>query len=586
VSGGLETVLVLWQVETTHKQFLPHLGAAIKNVVVSPRGASYALSLSDNSVMVISTSELKPKANIAGIQSHAQNWPNRELRTVPCLLHPTKANSLLIATPSNQLDQSTSSPYLQTFDTYSDRHVSRQALTRSNATILNQGPDKTFVSEPDISFLAATSDGQWLASVDEWAPAKPRGSGEVSLDYQTSRRREVYLKFWRWSEQRKEWELVTRVDSPHPSPEEMGSESILDLIVVPNGQAFVTVGADGSAKIWKPKLRMRPGATETSINWGHRHAINFSKKRHTDTDVLPVTPPISNSWGHAAFSDDSSVLAVSCPDPGFGVHQDSLIHLIDPSLGTIRQTLGGLQIGRTSGLAIVDRYLTIAGSQKLLVWNLVHARVEWEYTVQDLAQRPVTLHLAVDQRDHTIAVAFSKKNAPGAKILVWHPASDPNPAYVAELDAAVAALKSVGPGKGFFVLDAQARVQYVAPALAAHASVATILESGQEVEEDTAAVAAVGMLSGMYIDDTRGEDRMDIDNDEEEGATDRVVSRERLEEVFDGFETYEQGAVEVAFDRVMQLFAKKPLGEEEEENEDEDEDEGNSESEQSESDED
>jgi NET1-associated nuclear protein 1 (U3 small nucleolar RNA-associated protein 17) len=564
VSGGLETVLVLWQVETSHKQFLPHLGAEIKNIVVSPRGALYALSLSDNSVMVLTTSEFKAKANIAGIQSYVQLQPSRQARSVPCLLHPTKANSLLIATPSNQLDQSASSPYLQTFDTYSDRHVSRQALARTNATILNQDPNKAPISEPNISFLATTSDGQWLASVDEWTPKS--SSGNASFDGQApSRKREVHLKFWRWSEARKEWELITRVDSPHPSSEELGSERVLDLIAAPNGQAFVTIGSDGLAKLWKPKLRVRPGSTESSVNWTHRRAISFSKQ-------LP------ESWGHAAFSDDSSLLAVSCPaDSGFGTHDDSLLHLIDPAAGNIRQSLGGLHIGRTHGLAVVDRYLVVAGAEKLLLWNLVHARVEWEYAMSELGADPATLHLAVDHRDLSIAVTFSPQKGDGAKIIVWNPAANPDPAFVARLEAPVAALKSAGPGKGFVLLDAHARVQYANPALAAHASVASILENGQAVEEED--VAEVGVLSGMY----KSEDRMEIDEDDEEaeGVTEKVIAREKLEEVFDGFETYEQGAVEAAFERVMELFAKKALGEEQEEEEEEEEEESEEEMEES-----
>ena len=282
---------MIWQLATGLKQFLPHLGATIKNIVVSPKGSAYAIGLSDNSVMVLSTSELKPKANIAGIQSHAQIRWNRESRAIPCLLHPTKANNLLIATPSNQLNQSASAPYLQTFDTYSDRHISRQALARTNVTIMSHSPDNVVVSEPDITFLAATSDGQWMASVDEWLPSK-RGDDGSDLTLDTGRKREVFLKFWRWSEPRKEWELITRVDAPHPSPDELGAESILDLAAAPSGHTFVTVATDGCAKIWKPKVRVRPGATaaaEATITWGFRKSINFAKRRADPTDILPLS---------------------------------------------------------------------------------------------------------------------------------------------------------------------------------------------------------------------------------------------------------------------------------------------------------
>jgi len=567
----METVLVIWQLETGHKQFLPHLGAAIKNIVVSPRSASYAVSLSDNSIMVLSTSELKPKANIAGIQSHAQLRRNRASRVVPCLLHPTKANILLIATPSNQLDQQASSPYLQTFDTYSDRHVSRQALARTNATILNQGPDNAFVSEPDISFLAATSDGHWLASVDEWQPPK---SDEAFQNLNVERKREVYLKFWRWSEARREWELVTRIDSPHPSPEEMGAESVLDLIAAPNGQTFVTVGADGYVKIWKSKVRARPGASaapENQITWGLRKSVNFAKRRRGDGESLPLvlageTGTPKKSWGNAAFSEDSSVLAVSSPDAGYGSHEDSLIHLIDPNTGNFRQTLGGLQVGRTTGLIIADRYLVAAGTQKLLVWNLVHSRVEWSYIITELLPTFVapTLHLAVDLKEHAIAVAatITTKRTRRGKIVVWQNLADLSPSSVHDLDSPVSALRSAGPGKGFFIMDTQARLQYLTPVLAAHASVASIVASGQTVEESDENTAHAHALTGMYIVDTKSSiDTMDVGVDAD---AEKVVAREKLEEVFDAFETYEQGAVHIAFEQVLELFARKPLADDEE----------------------
>ena len=45
------------------------MSATIQNVVVSPSGTSYGVQLADNSTMVLSVAELKPTANIAGIQA-------------------------------------------------------------------------------------------------------------------------------------------------------------------------------------------------------------------------------------------------------------------------------------------------------------------------------------------------------------------------------------------------------------------------------------------------------------------------------------------------------------------------------------
>src|SRR5690242_11767197 len=69
ISGGFETVLVIWQLSTGKQQTLPHLTAAVESIVVSPQGASYAVTLANNSVLVLSTSELEAKTNIVGMQS-------------------------------------------------------------------------------------------------------------------------------------------------------------------------------------------------------------------------------------------------------------------------------------------------------------------------------------------------------------------------------------------------------------------------------------------------------------------------------------------------------------------------------------
>jgi NET1-associated nuclear protein 1 (U3 small nucleolar RNA-associated protein 17) len=573
VSGGLETVLVLWQLETGYKQFLPHMGAAIKNIVVSPLGSTYAVSLSDNSIMTLSTSELSPRTNVAGIQCAAQIRRSERHRAAPCLLHPFIANNLLVATPSNQLDQSASSPYLQTFDTYSDRHISKQALTRTNATIFNQSAEKSAISEPDITFLAATNDGQWLASIDEWQPSKMNALvEEPALNLHAEKKREVYLKFWNWSKLKRKWDLITRVDAPHPSPDEWGVESVLDLIAAPNGHAFVTLGSDGCVKIWRPKMRASTSVCSAActVNWGHQMSVNFSKKLHY-TVFLPLVIADAEQqiqhkrwWGNVAFSEDGSLLAVSCPDPGFST-RDSVLHLIDPASGSICDSLSGLHIGRTNNLAILRHYLIVAGSQKLLVWNLVNSRVEWEYTISELTPTPSpTFHLAVDRKDHTFAIAFSlfSKKQIGAKILVWGLVSDPKPVFTQDLEVPIAALKSAGDGKGFFVLDTHARIQYITPLHATHASVVSIVTSGQQVEIPDA--YAFSLLNLM---DMNGEAEIDMDITDNE--LEKVMAREMLAALFDDFEIYGQGSVEAAFEGVMGLYAMTQLGSEVKEDEEE-----------------
>merc|ERR1712130_683475 len=61
LSGGDECVLVMWQLETGHKSFLPRIGSAIRHISVSPTGRSYALSCVDNAIRFVNAVENKIK---------------------------------------------------------------------------------------------------------------------------------------------------------------------------------------------------------------------------------------------------------------------------------------------------------------------------------------------------------------------------------------------------------------------------------------------------------------------------------------------------------------------------------------------
>jgi NET1-associated nuclear protein 1 (U3 small nucleolar RNA-associated protein 17) len=239
ISGGTETVLVLWQLDTGKQQFLPHMSATIQNVVVSPTGTSYAIQLADNSAMILSTAELEPTANIAGIQTsvleseeplEAQvqkieelSWQPLLVQRTPAIINPTDPSKLLLVVGQQQEVSATkplvmSNPYLQTFDLGSGHNLYRQALTRTSITNIDAAPSANRISEPRVTHMKISHDGKWLATVDEWTPPareydflKHRGSS-VAIEQQ--HRREVFLKFWQWSQESGMWELVSRILAP------------------------------------------------------------------------------------------------------------------------------------------------------------------------------------------------------------------------------------------------------------------------------------------------------------------------------------------------------------------------------------
>lgn len=67
LSGGEEGVMVLWQMVTGHKDFLPRLGSEITSISVSPDQKLYALTHSDNSIRIISSINVQVKHTIMGL---------------------------------------------------------------------------------------------------------------------------------------------------------------------------------------------------------------------------------------------------------------------------------------------------------------------------------------------------------------------------------------------------------------------------------------------------------------------------------------------------------------------------------------
>lgn len=62
LSGGEESVLVLWQLETGHKEFVPRVGAPIRSISVvqtEEHFQEYLLGLADGTLSFISASSLK-----------------------------------------------------------------------------------------------------------------------------------------------------------------------------------------------------------------------------------------------------------------------------------------------------------------------------------------------------------------------------------------------------------------------------------------------------------------------------------------------------------------------------------------------
>ncbi|KAK6522640.1 hypothetical protein TWF281_002076 [Arthrobotrys megalospora] len=616
ISGGRETVLVLWQLSTSARQTLPNLGASIKTIILSPTGSTYALILADNSILTISTTELKPTASISGIQSRVflreeyhkiyekggktsrrqrrkggqqeESYDTTSWR-IPVLKHPWNPMQILLAAPASQKGES-SYPYLQTFDLAQDRGVAKQAITRTLVSMKNVNPEGGKVKEPNVLFLGISGDGEWLASVDEWAaPARDFvDPGAPQPGFGDRVGKEVVLRFWRWSgasatsstasagtesaSGKGSWELVSMIENPHGVLDNGSAGDVADLTGSPKGAMFASVGGDGTIKIWGKRARTRAGVKvekEDMVIWNCRRNLELFK----------VSPNVIQD-GRIAYSGDGSVVAVSYVDDA----DDGVVTIIDPVEGVVKQEIGSLQTGRIFAVTFVGRHLIIAGAERVIIWNLVNGVAEWGSELNPLVgnnriQRDdlrsnnfvPNIHLAGCEAQGTFAISVNyplfdegEKKGKGLEDLT-KAGNTASMVTVFEIEGfevvcrkravnGVLALEAASNGKGgqgYFWLDGAANVYFLSSGgVVSGGAAAGGAGSGYLEDIDGVGGLANAFLEKAVIEEV--EDEETIDGDE------KVVRSHMLAKLFPA-PAYASPAVGDIFGRFMEIVGEKAL---------------------------
>jgi NET1-associated nuclear protein 1 (U3 small nucleolar RNA-associated protein 17) len=591
ISGGDETVLTIWQLSTGKQQHLPHLTAAIENIVVSPAGASYGVSLANNSVIVLSTSELLAKTNIVGIQSRRVDFDQlpRESKSdkysfdlfsqVPMVVDPKANNQIIFATPSSQPRRQHAGfhpePYAQTFDIAACRPISRQALTRNNATDPNMAPNGGKIQEPNVKLMQMSQDGTWLATVDEWIPPRT-DMAHIDEEEQLSRR-QVFLKIWRWDEKEAQWVLDARIDAPHFFEDVSAHAEVFDLVADPSEIGFATVGKDRFVRLWKPKTHLPDGTivrgadrTQGLVTW----SLDYSLKIADKLDITEAKHILHESsalrTSRLAFSADGSMLAVGVSwnsDAASGV-----IHIIDTDTGAIQRSITEIDVTALSGLGIIGRHL-VAVSTSIAVWDIVTDQLAHCISIETPGishiDRERLVRLAVNEEDGTFAIAaprFDKSHAAdtkyfmagSTKISVFEP-SESKARWTRTIPRVLLALAAAKGGRGYIALDASSTVRVISPRSTAvqlltppPESALHLLTDRMSYEEDDQDISQSSKRRNDLQFDANEELLRLPENDKP------VVRPEQLQQIFEGGSSQALAPVKDLFDAVVGLYARKP----------------------------
>jgi len=585
--------MVLWQLDTGAKQFLPHLSAPIESIVVSPAGSSYAVRIADNSAMVLSTAELQPTVSVSGVQLATSRQPIINIPDLPRIserpavistfrrpaaaLAKASLGQLLIAVPGSSSSRIGIAPnvnaaYLQTLDTRSGSQISRQALTRTKVTDRNHGPELNIINEPNVVLLQTSRDGKWLASVEEWTPPrqdiKHLAVEEHSIPEEQTSRMEVYLKFWLWVEESKNWELVSRIEAPHSNgdPSQSPIGRVLDIAEDPSTTGFATIGDEGLTKVWQPQIRYRDGIKvkakdgQVLTNWSCRQAIPLPAlnglQRRQDSQIT----------ARLAFSADGSLLAV-----GHHSLSGSLLYTINAEDASVRAVYPGIFEGALSGLGIIDRYLVILADE-LIVWDIVDDRINYVIVTASSGLsdriRIAATHLAVDQEGQSFAVAIPEKAQTASieqvrcQLALFDPAQQ-SPLYTTSLPHALKALLPSPQRNGYVTLDSAAQVR----TMSRKAQSLTVQQETREQPQKPDILGDVygssfGKLMSKIKEGDAGLSLLTYTPEEDAEPVleedDKVVVRQHeLTELFDTGHPFALPSVTNLFEQVAGLFSRK-----------------------------
>ncbi|EMT61544.1 hypothetical protein NOF04DRAFT_2298 [Fusarium oxysporum II5] len=579
ISGGSENSLVLWQMDTGKKDFLPHLSGSVENITVSANGSSYVVHLDDNSVMVISTAEMKPTAYIAGIQSAAVNvttpkdllvqrtWttPASVQRPIPAVISPTDQSRLHVCVGNGRqatMSGGFSAPLLQTFDLETFRSVSKQALARTQPTDVNITNKGHPIEEPLITHLAFSADGAWLASVDTWEPSQRDVDNVISdaKDQFIQERREVYLKFWEAQEGEEQIALVSRINAPHATNR---NEAVLDLASNPVSTCFATIGTDGNVRLWRPKTRSQNGVVVKGPNgrevftWSCSQIIAVGDGIPQDGVIdLPESGVVQEPQGSIAFSEDGSTLFVA-----FGTAGSGVVYVIDAASGDVVKTLEGQWKGQLRSIRALSPFVIIL-SDELRVYDVVSDELRYGVVIPQ-SKANALLQLAVDHTSGHFALALPANE--GSLIAVFQP-GDIEPLLVRNTPQRIVSLVSAPETSGFIALDDAAQV-WVAAEGSDPSSLATVqpLEDlrleGIDVNRNEADLLDEDEDMASDVDDAEAEpvtEPEDVEMEDDDSHP-SVIQQQHLADIFDAAPAFAAPPIEDLFYKVTGLLATKPL---------------------------
>jgi NET1-associated nuclear protein 1 (U3 small nucleolar RNA-associated protein 17) len=362
-SGGQEMVLVIWQLESGKKDWLPRLNAPILGMCHTPDETLLAIRCSDNTIKLINSRSRLLQVCVEGINlatpylDLSMLSANRET-AIGVLRQHRRAQRLktgLIVEPrTNAFVFNATEGQLQFYNAHEDKNVMKIQVGPKN-------PVKTFqesqVAETEVMHVAFSGSGEWMVTVD---------GREDQLE-------QASLKFWYWDKTTQQYDLNTQYNINK-------SEKIRAIAYHPRKDILVSVSAGGQFKHYSV-VQNRVELSEASAKvHGAKH---HNKQPHPARfEVLEGSAKyrwiVSSAGGYhdlepraACFSSDGSLLAIS---------YQHIITLWSPETNMLLTTLtfppDHEPITKMAFLS-ESQFLVACSKRRLFVWDLLSCQLKW-----------------------------------------------------------------------------------------------------------------------------------------------------------------------------------------------------------------
>ncbi|KAL6450397.1 NAN1 NET1-associated nuclear protein 1 [Candida maltosa Xu316] len=559
LSGGLEKVLVFWQLETEKKQFLPRLNGVIDKISIDVHKSDYiSLELnvdnlnSNYEILVLSAIDLVSRLSVNTIRpKFAHNITNTITKTKKKFSkNPSDFDKLKIRydySTKFEIHPKTKNMYfpngalIQSFDLFKNE----QTFIQHAAPVLAVGKvrSETKLLDPSVTLLKFTHDGEWMCTFDEFT------NNEVD-SLLLKNEKQYALKFWKFIENKDSnsasgstpgnssktghWELTTKIIDPH------GTNPILALIPAPtsyfNGLAFLTADNKGGLRIWRPSVPKE--AYKTGSTRSQQTAWTLRKSR--------APGALSSEAVALTWSEDSSLIFLG--------HECSIFAISSKNLEDVPDfQVPSLSGSRIRSLNIVDNDLVVLSKTRISSFDLITgeltslvAKVNTTYGGKNL--------IAIDPIKKLICLALNYYDDSNddftvkSKILIFKP-NQLKPISIQYHDFGVSSVRYFN--SSFIFVDLACRVGTV---YNANDDIVESIETEltQEISNMLiSAQATADMINDRSVSVTVGkQDDMDIDD----GAMEyhqKVVDLHTFQPIFQNIEGVQ---IESLFDRIVNVL--------------------------------